>query len=121
MKQKVLVLLVLILSAGLLMSGCFGGKETPSNDAQQREEQQEEMQPRGEISTQVGVFQGMADGHSAEILVDGEAQVYQFFDETIAASFETLEPDTEIQFDVELDAETDQQTVVKLYDAPAEG
>ncbi len=67
------------------------------------------------------MFQGMADGHSAEILVDGEAQVYQFFDETIAASFETLEPDTEIQFDVELDAETEQQTVVKLYDAPAEG
>ncbi len=115
MKQKVLVLLVLILSVGLLMSGCFSDKETPSNDAQQREEQQ------GEISTQVGVFQGMADGHSAEILVDGEAQVYQFFDETIAASFETLEPDTEIQFDVELDAETEQQTVVKLYDAPAEG
>ena len=117
MKQKVLVLLVLILSVGLLMSGCFSDKETPSNDAQQREEQQ----PQGEISTQVGVFQGMADGHSAEILVDGEAQVYQFFDETIAASFETREPDTEIQFDVELDAETEQQTVVKLYDAPAEG
>ncbi len=121
MKQKVLVLLVLILSVGLLMSGCFSDKETPSNDAQQREEQQEEQQPQGEISTQVGVFQGMADGHSAEILVDGEAQVYQFLDETIAASFETLEPDTEIQFDVELDAETEQQTVVKLYDAPAEG
>ena len=121
MKQKVLVLLVLILSVGLLMSGCFSDKETPSNDAQQREEQQEEQQPQGEISTQVGVFQGMADGHSAEILVDGEAQVYQIFDETIAASFETLEPDTEIQFDVELDAETEQQTVVKLYDAPAEG
>ena len=83
MKQKVLVLLVLILSVGLLMSGCFSDKETPSNDAQQREEQQEEQQPQGEISTQVGVFQGMADGHSAEILVDGEAQVYQFFDETI--------------------------------------
>ena len=41
MKQKVLVLLVLILSVGLLMSGCFSDKETPSNDAQQREEQQE--------------------------------------------------------------------------------
>lgn len=120
MKQKISVLLVLLLSLGLLMGGCAGNREVQSNDPQQ-EEQQEEQQPQGEISTQVGVFQGMADGHSAEILVDGEAQVYQFFDETIAASFETLEPDTEIQFDVELDAETDQQTVVKLYDAPAEG
>ena len=52
-----------------------------------------------------GEFQGLADSHSAEVIVDGEAQSYQFFDEDVAAVLEGLDAGTTIQFDVENNAE----------------
>lgn len=108
-------LLLLCLACGLLLGGCFGG-------GQQNQEQQEEQQEQqSEVATLTGEFQGLADGHSAEVIVDGEPQMYQFFEEEIAARLEPMETGTVIQFDVETDAETGLQTMVKLYDEPAEG
>ena len=59
---------------------------------------------------------GLADGHSAEIAVDGEATVFQFYDEAIAEQLEIMETGTMIQFDVETDDETGVMTIVKLYE-----
>lgn len=108
MKRSISLLLVLLLAVGLLFTGCGNDK-------------QKEQPSQNEVSTLTGDFQGLADGHSAEIIVNDEAQVYQFYDEDVAAILEPMEPDTTIQFDVETDEETDLQTIVKVYDEPAEG
>ncbi len=116
MKKYMSILLVLLLSCGLVLGGCAG-----SDTQQEEQSQQQEELPQAEVLTLNGEFQGMADGHSAEVIVDGEPQMYQFFDEVVTSAFETMESGTQIQFDVEVDAETEMQTIVKLYDAPAQG
>lgn len=115
MKRALSILCILFLAMGLVLGGCS------NNNQEQEQQQQEEQQTAGEISTLTGEFQGLADSHSVEIIVDGEAQSYQFFDEDVAAALETMETGTIMQFDVETDAESNMQTIVKLYDAPAEG
>ena len=115
MKRALSILCILFLAMGLVLGGCS------NNNQEQEQQQQEEQQTAGEISTLTGEFQGLADSHSVEIIVDGEAQSYQFFDEDIAAALETMETGIIMQFDVETDAESNMQTIVKLYDAPAEG
>ena len=112
MKRNLSILLVLFLTMGFLLGGC-GNKE--------QKQQREEPQTSGEIFTFTGEFQGLADSHSAEVIVDGEAQSYQFFDEDVAAVLEGLDAGTTIQFDVENNAENQLQMIVKLYEAPAEG
>lgn len=112
MKRNLSILLVMFLTMGFLLGGC-GNKE--------QEQPQEEQQTSGECFTLTGEFQGLADSHSAEVIVDGEAQSYQFFDEDVATVLEGLDAGTTIQFDVENDAENQLQTIVKLYEAPAEG
>lgn len=119
MKKAISSLLVLCLAMGLLLSGCGSDKQQQQQEEQQQ--QQEQQQAQGEISTLTGEFQGLADSHSVEVLVDGEAQSYQFFDEDVAAALETMETGTVIQFDVETDAAQELATIVKLYDAPAQG
>ncbi len=116
MKKYMSILLVLLLSCGLVLGGCAG-----SDTQQEEQSQQQEELPQAEVLTLNGEFQGMADGHSVEVIVDGEPQMYQFFDEVVTSAFETMESGTQIQFDVEVDAETEMQTIVKLYDAPAQG
>ena len=120
MKKYMSILLVLLLSCGLVLGGCAGSDTQQEEQSQQQEQQQEEL-PQAEVLTLNGEFQGMADGHSAEVIVDGEPQMYQFFDEVVTSAFETMESGTQIQFDVEVDAETEMQTIVKLYDALAQG
>lgn len=116
MKKYMSILLVMLLFVGLL-GGCSG------NNGQKQEEQQQTQQEeqQAEVGTLVGEFQGLADGHSVEITVEGEPQVFQFFDEDMVAVFETIETGTELQFDVQTDAETGVKTIVKLYDEPAQG
>lgn len=116
MKKYMSVLLVMCLACGLFLGGCTG------NDNPEQQQQQEQVeQPQVEVLTLTGEFQGLADGHSAEVLVDGEPQVYQFFDEVVTSAFEVMESGTIIQFDVEADLTSDTVTIVKLYDAPAQG
>lgn len=109
MKRSISLLLMLLLAVGLLFAGCGVDK------------QEEEQPPQNEVSTLTGEFQGLADGHSAEIIVNDEAQVYQFYNEDVAAILESMESNTKIQFDVESDTESELQTIVKVYDEPAEG
>ncbi len=121
-KKYVSVLLVMLLACGMMLGGCVGN----NNDSQQEEQQQEQLnqeQQEGQIETYtlIGEFQGLADGHSAEVVVDGEPQVYQFFDEIVTSAFNNMNSGTQIQFDVEVDTATNVQTIVKLYDAPAQG
>lgn len=118
MKKYMSVLLVMFLAFGMFLGGCTGN-DNPTQEQQQQQEQTE--QPQTEVHTLTGEFQGLADGHSAEVLVNGEPQVYQFFDEVVTSAFEVMESGTTIQFDVEIDTATNAQTIVKLYDAPAQG
>ena len=118
MKKYISALLVMFLAFGLLLGGCTGN-DNP--DPQQQQQQEQTEQPQVEVLTLTGEFQGLADGHSAEVLVNGEPQVYQFFDEVVISAFEVMESGITIQFDVEIDAENNTQTIVKLYDAPAQG
>ena len=117
MKKHISVLLIMCLAFGLFLGGCTGN----DNPEQQQEQTEQTEQPQVEVHTLTGEFQGMADGHSVEVLVDGAPQMYQFFDDVVASAFEVMESGTAIQFDVEVDAETNAQTIVKLYDAPAQG
>lgn len=117
-KKYLSVLLVMMLAFGLMLGGCTG--DEPQQEEQQKQEEQLEQQ-QVEIQTLIGEFQGLADGHSAEVLVNGEPQVYQFFDEVVTSAFETMESGTRIQFDVEVNPESGAQTIIKLYDAPAQG
>lgn len=112
MKRYGSFLLILLLAVGLLLGGCGGN---------QNDTQPDQQPAQTELSTLTGEFQGLADGHSAEIIVDEQAQVYQFFDEEVAAKLEQLETGAAIQFDVETDPETEAQTIVKVYDTPAQG
>ncbi len=114
MKKVTAVVLILLLACGFALGGCVD-----DNNNQQGGQQQEEIQI--ETYTLTGEFQGLADGHSAEVLVDGEPQAYQFFDEIVMSAFENMETGTLIQFDVEVDTANDVKTIVKLYDAPAQG
>ncbi len=114
MKKHISILLLVLLVGLMMLGGC-------TNDNGQQEEPPKGEPQQTELLTVTGEFQGLADGHSAEILVDGEPQVYQFFDEVVTSAFETMESGTQIQFDVEADSATGVQTIVKLYDAPAQG
>lgn len=126
--------MVMLMSVALLFTGC-GTDSAQQNQEQQNQQQsdvqgeagqdtQNDVNPAGadaqnaqaETVTLQGAFQGLADGHSAEIVVDEEATVFQFYDEDIAAQLEIMETGTAIQFDVEIDAETGVQTITKLYD-----
>lgn len=124
--------MVMLVSVALLFAGCGGGNDVQQNQEQQEGQQNvEEVQPQDEanpagadvqsgqtdVVTMQGQFQGLADGHSAEITVDGEPVVFQFFDEAVAAQLEIMETGTALQFDVENDAETGVKTIVKLYEA----
>jgi len=135
MKKVGMLLMVMLLGTTLIFTGC-GGNDDEQNQSQMQNQQQSEQQ-NGDIAerqndanpagadvqnTQTesvalkGEFQGLADGHSAEIMVDGEAAMFQFYDETIAEQLEIMEIGTAIQFDVETDAETGAMTIVKLYE-----
>ncbi|MBQ1187922.1 MAG: hypothetical protein IIX62_02410 [Peptococcaceae bacterium] len=120
MKKRISVLLIMCLVFGLFLGGCTGN-DNPEQQQEQTEQTEQTEQPQVEVHTLTGEFQGMADGHSVEVLVDGEPQMYQFFDEVVASAFEVMESGTAIQFDVEVNAETNAQTIVRLYDAPAQG
>lgn len=135
MKRMGMLLMVMLVGAALVFAGC-GGDDTQQNQGQPQQQQQGQQQdsavqkgedganPAGaevqtgknETVTLNGAFQGLADGHSAEITVDGEPMVFQFHDEDIAEQLEIMETDTAIQFDVETDDETGVKTIVKLYE-----
>ena len=135
MKRMGMLLMVMLVGAALVFAGC-GGDDTQQNQGQPQQQQQGQQQdgavqkgedganPAGaevqtgknETVTLNGAFQGLADGHSAEITVDGEPMVFQFHDEDIAEQLEIMETDTAIQFDVETDEETGVKTIVKLYE-----
>ena len=134
MKRMGMLLMVMLVGAALVFAGC-GGDDTQQNQGQQQQQQQNQQDgavqkdedganPAGaevqtgknETVTLNGAFQGLADGHSAEITVDGEPMVFQFHDEDIAEQLEIMETDTAIQFDVETDDETGVKTIVKLYE-----
>ncbi|MBP3624531.1 MAG: hypothetical protein J6J05_01680 [Peptococcaceae bacterium] len=134
MKRMGMLLMVMLVGAALVFAGC-GGDDTQQNQGQPQQQQQNQQDgavqkdedganPAGaevqtgknETVTLNGAFQGLADGHSAEIAVDGEPMVFQFHDEDIAEQLEIMETDTAIQFDVETDDETGVKTIVKLYE-----
>ena len=134
MKRMGMLLMVMLVGAALVFAGC-GGDDTQQNQDQQQEQQGQQQDgavqkgedganPAGaevqtaknETVTLNGAFQGLADGHSAEITVDGEPMVFQFHDADIAEQLEIMETDTAIQFDVETDDETGVKTIVKLYE-----
>ena len=134
MKRMGMLLMVMLVGAALVFAGC-GGDDTQQNQGQPQQQQQNQQDgvvqkdedganPAGaevqtgknETVTLNGAFQGLADGHSAEITVDGEPMVFQFHDEDIAEQLEIMETDTAIQFDVETDDETGVKTIVKLYE-----
>ena len=135
MKRMGMLLMVMLVGAALVFAGC-GGDDTQQNQGQPQQQQQGQQQdgavqkgedganPAGaevqtgknETVTLNGAFQGLADGHSAEITVDGEPMVFQFHDEDIAEQLEIMETDTAIQFDVETDDETGVKTIVKFYE-----
>lgn len=135
MKKAGILLMVMLVSVALLFTGCGGGNDAQQNQEQQQQQEgqqnaenaqpQDEVNPAGadvqsgqaDVVTMQGQFQGLADGHSAEITVDGEPVVFQFFDEEVAAQLEIMETGTAVQFDVETDAETGVKTIVKLYEA----
>lgn len=123
MKRWGTVLLIMILMMGLLLAGCTEKTEQPqqSEPVQQEEQQTEEQRAQDEISTLVGEFIGLADSHSVEILIDGEACEFQVVNEDIRKSLEVFDSGIQIQFDVMTDAETGTQTIVKIYDTPAQG
>ena len=134
MKRMGMLLMVMLVGAALVFAGC-GGDDTQQNQGQPQQQQQDQQDgavqkgedganPAGaevqtgknETVTLNGAFQGLADGHSAEITVDGEPMVFQFHDEDIAEQLEIMETDTAIQFDVETDDETGVKTIIKLYE-----
>ena len=115
MKRQASFLLIAALLLGFGLTGC-GGQETPTPE----EPVQEQTEP-AEVSTLQGEFEGLADGHSVEITVDGEPITYQFYDDAVAASLETMETGATIQFDVTEEESSELPTIVKVYDTPAEG
>lgn len=137
MKRVSVVLMVLLTGAALVFAGCGG------NDAEQKPEQVQEQQEQtsqqqnaveqnseneanpagadiqnGQINvlTLQGEFQGLADGHSAEIIVDEEPVVFQFYEENVAELLNIMETGTDIQFDITVDAQTGVRTIVKVYE-----
>jgi ABC-type oligopeptide transport system substrate-binding subunit len=134
MKRVGILLMVLLVGIAVMVVGCGGNENSAQDQNQIQGQQQSEQQNRdgqnvasptgakvqnaqSEVKnvTLNGVFNGLADGHSAEIAVDGEATVFQFYDEAIAEQLEIMETGTIIQFDVETDDETGVMTIVKLY------
>lgn len=136
MKRVGILLMVLLVSIAVMVVGCGGNENSAQDQNQIQGQQQSEQQNRDgqnvasptgadiqnaqsevKIVTLNGVFNGLADGHSAEIAVDGEATVFQFYDEAIAEELEIMETGTIIQFDVETNDETGVMTIVKLCEA----
>ena len=100
MKRVGILLMVLLVCIAVMVVGCGGNENSAQDQNQIQGQQQSEQQNRDgqnvasptganvqnaqsevKIVTLNGVFNGLADGHSAEIAVDGEATVFQFYDE----------------------------------------
>jgi hypothetical protein len=120
MKRSIAIGMASCFLMGMLLGGCVGTQQA-QQPVQNEPQQEEPVAPQGEIETLIGEFQGLADSHSVEILVEGEPQEYQFFDDDIAAAFEGMDTGTAIQFDVETTADNTLPTIIKLYEAPAQG
>ena len=133
MKRVGTLLMVVLVGIAVVVVGCGGNEDVVQNQKPMQEQQQsaqqngdvkDEANPAGaevqnaqaQIITLNGEFQGLADGHSAEFIVDEEAIMYQFYDTAIAEQLEIMETGTVLQFDVEIDSETGVQTIVKLYE-----
>lgn len=140
MKRVSVVLMVLLTGAALVFAGCGGiDAEQKPEQVQEQQEQQEqtsqqqnaveqnsenEANPAGadiqngqiNVLTLQGEFQGLADGHSAEIIVDEEPVVFQFYEENVAELLNIMETGTDIQFDITVDAQTGVRTIVKVYE-----
>ena len=131
MKRVGVLLMVLLVGVAVMVVGCGSSEDSVQNQNQMQEQQQGEYDGQNSASptgadvqnvqsevptvTLNGKFNGLADGHSAEIAVDDEATVFQFYDEAIAEQLEIMEIGTAIQFDVETDDETGVMTIVKLH------
>ena len=131
MKRVGVLLMVLLVGVAVMVVGCGSSEDSVQNQNQMQEQQQGEYDGQNSASptgadvqnvqsevptvTLNGKFNGLADGHSAEIAVDDEATVFQFYDETIAEQLEIMEIGTAVQFDVETDDETGVMTIVKLH------
>ena len=140
MNRTGVLCLTLLLSMAMLFTACGNDavnqeQQTPQQETQQTTTGQNqaeaieqnaadpagaEVQNEADVIVLQGVFQGLADGHSAEITVKDEAIVYQFYDEDIAAQLDIMEVGTAIQFEVTEDAETGMQVIVKLEETSAE-
>lgn len=130
MKRVGILLMVMLVSVAFLFTGCGSGDEAKQNQQQDVQQNVEEQSPQDEANpagvdvqdtetetvTLHGEFQGLADGHSAEIVVDNEPIVFQFYDEAITEQLEIMETGTTIQFDAEMDTETGVMTIMKLYE-----
>ena len=132
MKKIGMVLMVMLLVT-VMSVGCAKNDDAQQNQVQQQEQQNQQqdaqqnqegtsndnaqdVQANAELLTLTGKFNGLADSHSVEVEVDGEATVFQFSDEGILERLEVMEEGTEIQFDAEFEPETDIRRMVKLYD-----
>lgn len=134
MKRVGILLMVLLVGVSLIFGGC-GNNDAQPNPGQIQEQPEGQQNTIGtdseisadavgtdiqneqlEVQTLQGEFQGLADGHSAEIVVDNEPVVFQFYEETIAEPLNIMETGTEIRFDVTIDTETGVRTIVKLYE-----
>lgn len=123
MRRYIAIFLLMLFAVGMMLTGCVekAPQQQQTEPPQQVEQQQKPAETQGEVSTLVGEFIGLADSHSVEILVDGEAREYQFTSEAIGESLEVFDKGMPIQFDVKTDAGQGMPTIVKIYDAPAQG
>ncbi len=137
MKKAGMLVMVLLVAAAMMFAGCGG-----TDDAQQNQEQQNQQQEvqKGQEGTQnetqnetrndeaqnvqadveqvtlTGKFNGLADSHSVEVDLDGEATVFQFSEEGMLERLEVMEEGTEIKFDAEFETGTNVRRMVKLYE-----
>ncbi len=143
MKKAGMLVMVLLVAAAMVFAGCGGTDDAQQNQGQPNQQEQQNQQQeaqQGQEGTQnetqnetrndeaqkvqadveqvtlTGKFNGLADSHSVEVDLDGEATVFQFSEEGMLERLEVMEEGTEIKFDAEFETGTNVRRMVKLYE-----
>ncbi len=90
------------------------GKIIATATAESTENQKKNTDKKVKKETLEGEFSGFADGNSVEIMVNGQATVFQVGTESANAILEKTEEGAKIIFDVE--TQDSAKTITKVYD-----
>lgn len=87
--------------------------DEPYNGLGETENNETEVQ---DTKTATCEFEGLGDSHSVEVILNGEVEVFQFYDETVAKKLSAMTPGDNFKCEYVIDEATSTKTLTKIID-----